>query len=448
MNIEDGFNVDDNDDDSNASSLDRDKEFNEDIELMLNFLQVVILINKVIKKHPIIKINKHNTIHQKLLWKLYLQKHQDKQHFIKRHLRMSIDSFNKLLSYIKKDLVISEYHSNKPNAVTPELCLFCTLRYLAGCSYLDIHAMTGVSITSFYRVFYITCKLIIKCPEMKMKFPKTLIEFQQIALGFKNVSFQGAIENCVGCIDGYLLKIYTPTKLEAGNVKSFFSGHYQCHGINIQAVCDAKSRFLFFALAAPGSVNDRDAIKKTTLIDHYKHIPPKLVIIGDCAYEPSEIIVPMFYGVNKNKPDCDAFNFYASQCRIRIEMAFGLMQMKWGILWRPVRVKLKNIKYVMRTIALLHNFVINERILENDDEEEEMVEVGNNRAYLPSVVENANGDPIELATDGVIVGTRKEKNVLPGVSFIRDYMTNRIQSMGLKRPKKNIIKRNIEEVYY
>jgi DDE superfamily endonuclease len=67
----------------------------------------------------------------------------------------------------------------------------------------------------------------------------------------------------------------------------------------------------------------------------------------------------MFYGLSKQDKDCDNFNYFASQCCIRIEMAFGLMQMKWGILWRPLKVNLGNIKYIMLAIARLHNFTIN-----------------------------------------------------------------------------------------
>jgi hypothetical protein len=53
---------------------------------------------------------------------------------------------------------------------------------------------------------------------------------------FKSISYNEAIMNCIGIIDGYLLRIKTPSRIHVGNVKSYFSGHYQCYGINIQAV--------------------------------------------------------------------------------------------------------------------------------------------------------------------------------------------------------------------
>jgi hypothetical protein len=46
-------------------------------------------------------------------------------------------------------------------------------------------------------------------------------------------------------------------------------------------------------------------------------------------------------------------------------MAFGLMVKKWGILARPLTIKLKSVKTLMFAIAKLHNFCISERLLAN-----------------------------------------------------------------------------------
>jgi hypothetical protein len=59
----------------------------------------------------------------------------------------------------------------------------------------------------------------------------------------------------------------------------------------------------------------------------------------------------------------DNFNYFASQCRIRIEMAFGLMVNTWGILNQPLLMRLRHVKFLVVCIAQLHNFCISERIL-------------------------------------------------------------------------------------
>lgn len=189
----------------------------------------------------------------------------------------------------------------------------------------------------------------------------------------------------------------------------------------------------FFSVAAPGSANDREAIKETGLFDLLDNLPPGFALIGDAAYDPSEKIVPMFYGIHKQDPECNNFNFYASQCRIRIEMAFGLMQMKWGILWRPMKVKLRNIKYLVVAIARLHNFVINER-LENDEQIEE-IGTDTNRVYNPTVTDDTVNEQLEQA----------KRNHLKGMSIVRDNMVERIAWLKLKRPKNNILRTNDED---
>ena len=48
-------------------------------------------------------------------------------------------------------------------------------------------------------------------------------------------------------------------------------------------------------------------------------------------------------------------------------MAFGMMTMKWGILQHPLMCKLEKVKYVITCVAMLHNFCINERLLEEGE---------------------------------------------------------------------------------
>jgi DDE superfamily endonuclease len=388
---------------------------------------LAIVVGAVLKGTPLSR--NPSIIRQKLLWNEYVSAFSDNQKFIRRHLRMTLPSFYKLLGLIRVGLEVdNEKADSRGGPILPELCLFCTLRWLAGGSYLDIFALTKVSIPSFYRVVYRTLRLIIDCKALEIKFPTTMTECKAAADGFRSISFREAITNCIGVIDGYLLRIYTPPKNTAGNVKSYYSGHYQCHGINIQAVCDHHSRFIFFAVAAPGSTNDRDAIKETELPKVLEAVPDGFVIIADAAYEPTERVVPMYYGNSRNNPEHDNFNFYASQCRIRVEMAFGLMQMKWGILWRPMRVKLDNIKFIMMAIARLHNFTVNERLA--NDEQTESVGVETERVYNPTV-------DVE---EEIIVNNNNCRRHLVGLSIIRDEMVDRVKSLELTRPINNIIR--------
>jgi hypothetical protein len=163
-------------------------------------------------------------------------------------------------------------------------------------------------------------------------------------------------------VDGYHLQITTPSKKEAKNVRSFYSGHYQTYGMNVQASCDHNCKFSFIGVAGPGVLGDREAINQIPLGSLIENLPGLFCAIGDCAYTPTEHLVPIFRGDQAKYHQNDNFNFFASQLCIRIEMAFGLMVKKWGVIGRPLSVKLANVKHIVLAIARVHNFCIDERL--------------------------------------------------------------------------------------
>jgi DDE superfamily endonuclease len=95
-------------------------------------------------------------------------------------------------------------------------------------------------------------------------------------------------------------------------------------------------------------------------------LPGTFCATGDCSYTQTEHLVPVFRGVNATPPINDNFNYYASQLRICIEMAFGLMVNKWGVLHRPLSFKLENLHKLVVAIGILHKFCINERLSTNN----------------------------------------------------------------------------------
>jgi hypothetical protein len=181
---------------------------------------------------------------QRLCWESYVAKHS-RRGTLDIRLRMREESFNKLLSYICHDLIVNETMAKRRGGtIIPEICLFCTLRWLAGGSYLDICDITGISNASFYRVVDKTVHAIVRNKALEIHFPDTTAELEAAVKGFASISYKEAIRNCVGVIDGYLLRIKVPRKDEVGNVRSYFSGHYQCYGVNVQAIADHHSWFV------------------------------------------------------------------------------------------------------------------------------------------------------------------------------------------------------------
>jgi hypothetical protein len=84
-----------------------------------------------------------------------------------------------------------------------------------------------------------------------------------------------------------------------------------------------------------------------------------IVIAADCAYSLTEHLVTPYSGPQHFLERNDNFNFFLSQRRIRIEMAFGLLVTMWRILHTPINVKFSNLRKLLSGIIRLHNYCIN-----------------------------------------------------------------------------------------
>jgi len=77
-------------------------------------------------------------------------------------------------------------------------------------------------------------------------------------------------------------------------------------------------------------MRDRQAIKRCGLLELVESLSADFVAIMDCTYASRTPSFPLFFGFDKLEPWCDNINFFASELRIRSEMAFGLMYQKLG----------------------------------------------------------------------------------------------------------------------
>jgi len=93
-----------------------------------------------------------------------------------------------------------------------------------------------MSKATFYNCAHRCIDAIIHCDELSFHFPKTPLEIERAALGFKAISLNGIMDGCVAAMDGILIKIKSPSTSQAGNVKAFFSGHYHAYGVNVQVL--------------------------------------------------------------------------------------------------------------------------------------------------------------------------------------------------------------------
>jgi DDE superfamily endonuclease len=346
---------------------------------------------------------------------------------IGRALRFPVESYRILCDILREPLTRNQEMAEKRGGyITPETCVYLTLRWLSGSSYIDLMHVCGISRAALFQLLWMTIDAIRTSEDPRLNnihFPQTPEELDEAAQGFEAISYQGAIPNCVSVIDGYHVKIKVPPS-SVGAPRAYYSGHHNNYGVNVQAAVDSRCRFQFIGLGGPGVISDRDALRTSELEELILGIPSPYMSIGDGGYTAFESLATIYNAYYARWPVYDNFNFFASQLRIRVEMAFGLMTQKWAILQNPIKVSPFSVWRLMVAIARLHNFCINQR---------ESAYVGGvdfgvaMSRLLPSQPLRPDGTPILL---------RDDYPFIPGESSRREFVAFDLQRRGLERPER------------
>ena len=133
-----------------------------------------------------------------------------------------------------------------------------------------------------------------------------------------------------------------------------------------------------------------------------------------------------FTGSQRDDSGQDAFNFFLSQVRIRIEMAFGLLQTKWGVLNKPLQGSLRTAAQVIEACARLHNFCLREDYKAGIDPDDESILNG---------ITTQRQSPLAWGYLPIVEKLRP----IPGTSLIRDVVVERVGQLGLSRPTHNLL---------
>jgi DNA-directed RNA polymerase specialized sigma24 family protein len=355
-----------------------------------------------------------------------------------REYRMSFESFHKLVDLLGDDIGVTV--KTRDDCISPKSKLMMTLRFLAGASYVDICRIHGVSRSTVYKQVRLVIWAIAESNIIGVyEWPSDVDSCVKYANKWANKSgpdaYGGLHRQCIGALDGILIETLSPSRRDSKRPNDFRSGHKKRIGINVQAICDADLRFLLLSCKCPGKTNDWKAFKRSVISDLVSSLPPGYYILGDAAYINSEHLLVPYPGTNLPQRE-DAYNFYLSQLRIRIEMAFARLVGRWGIFWRPLRVPLRYQNELILAVCKLHNFCI-------DEKEEPAVP-----AY-PDGVE-APGHSRSNST-GTFVTNRIWRTVFNVQSkvhdiTVRDWIADLIQEFGLSRPASNRCRNATREI--
>ena len=98
------------------------------------------------------------------------------------------------------------------------------------------------------------------------------------------------------------------------------------YGLNVQAVCNSNCCFLYFGVVAPGKCPDQKAFERTKRFQIVSNFHQRqYIVVGDAAYTLTDQVLCPFVGSQRDSTNKDAYNYFLSQLRIKIEMTFGLL---------------------------------------------------------------------------------------------------------------------------
>jgi hypothetical protein len=224
-------------------------------------------------------------------------------------------------------------------------------------------------------------------------FPTSEASLQKLADEFKKIS--PAVPNVVAAVDSVVFETVAPqanahdahehnantTAIgSAFNRKGYFA-------VTVLAFVDAHMRILYLSMSCQSSAHDSTLFQASELgykvisteilfqnsslvnlsnftfsviswqLDNSDVISPRWIIAGDDAFKTRGHILCPFNG-HTLTPTQRNFNYFLSLLRCVVERAFALWKGKWGIFWRPLRMRANNIKLVVEVTARLHNFCI------------------------------------------------------------------------------------------
>ena len=252
---------------------------------------------------------KERWIHQRIDWGKHVAQLIHEERFAREYL-MSFEAWTKLHSILAPYLQRNASKSRSIEPVTVDMIIGIGLRYLAGGRVANDRHIFGLSYAEAYRSINDFLFAVLDSPLLTIQFPDSPGKWEDTRRGFQTKSRHNVFTGCVGAVDGFFQKTKAPTKKEAGNVRSYYSGHYESYGLNCQATCDIRLKFLYFGVVAAGSTNDNIAYAMAEdLAKTIDSLPLGMHFVGDAAYTLSERLLIPYTGSQRENSNKDAFNF-------------------------------------------------------------------------------------------------------------------------------------------
>lgn len=180
--------------------------------------------------------------------------------------------------------------------------------------------------------------------------------------------------NCVGAIDGKHIRMKCPASSGSQfyNYKNYFS-------IHLQAIVDAKYKFMTVDIGAYGRQSDSNVLTNSNIFTYLEAgtfpLPPPrqflnsnitlpYVLLGDQGYPLKEYLMRPYPTDMRMCPQKEIFNYRLSRARRCVECAFGILVSKWRCLKTELQVDPHHADKIVKTACLLHNIIIDKEGLD------------------------------------------------------------------------------------
>ena len=219
----------------------------------------------------------------------------------------------------------------------------------------------------------------------------------QVAHGFKwdpNHFFKG----CIGALDGWLVKINRPTESDGIAQPDDCFARKGSHALTVQVIVDRYKRVIYRSVKARGGEHDFTAFKKSDFCkvlaerddfckalaerDHFL-VDNGYYLIADSTYQVRSVVIGPYDNTIHNTKK-DNFDYFHSTSRIVVECAFGEIDLRWGILWWPLKYTLKQIIEVINACLRLQNYIVS-YALSNEYVEDNIIRTRERQNFIDDV---------------------------------------------------------------
>ena len=174
-------------------------------------------------------------------------------------------SYQKLCHILNDKTFVSfvfDSTGNTPITVNVVVCI--GLRFMGGEKEKSLCDIFGMSLTACRKAIDAFLLAVDNSKDDQISIdllPQTQVEKTKVKQEWKIISNSFSIMNGhLGPLDGWLCITNKPW--DVTNPVDYFSGHYQRFGLNVQAMCDAHLRIIYFCVCGPGKMNDAKAFRR------------------------------------------------------------------------------------------------------------------------------------------------------------------------------------------